>query len=707
MIPGPGPARPPSPRAPWGRPAPLLAAAVALALAANLPALRGGFFFADDLGYVAENPALLETPLSRPWRFFAGRTNPWEYLPIRDLSYRIDLALFGLSPRGFLATNLALYGLACVACFVAARAIVRLLRGPRGDLDEDVIVVAAAALFAVHPAHVESVAWISGRKDLLSGLFALLSLWQLALALAPDRPSPRRVGAAAALFALALLSKSAVLPLAPLAVLLAAARFREAPLRSALARALAVTAPLTVVAIASAWLFARASTVYSDATPDLASRVGTALRILGTLAHVTLAPFRLRFHYDVQVPGAAGAALLVAGVATATAGALGAWALVRRGSIAGFGAAAFALFTAPVLQLVPFQAWSEASERFVFTASMGIALAAGVLAARAAARLGPGVAAAAVALVFAAGVAGTALRSAEWESFDRLVSSSVARSPTHPQAVVLGVASLAPGLDHARAREAASALAPSILRERLLLLADGWQALAEGRGGDARRVADALSSLPMVPTAAMEGAFAEQAGADLAAVRLYAALEDQRPGLVARVRERSRPRIEALERLVAGRPGDVGLLLELGNLQSELLLDADAERTYRGILALAPDLPAARYNLGVVLRRRGAWTEAAGEFRLATRGVPRAWNELGTCERALGNLPGAVAAFRNALAAEPGAWKPAYNLALAHERLGQLAEARAALRVARDRAAVAGSPADRALVEALGERLAR
>jgi tetratricopeptide (TPR) repeat protein len=700
------PARDLPSRAAWARPAVLCTAVVALATAANLPALRGGFF-ADDLGFVTSNRTLLETPLTEPWRFFAGRTNPWEYLPLRDLSYRIDVALFGVSPLGFLVVNLALHALACLACFLAARAVTRLLRGARGDLAEDVIVVAAVAVFAAHPAHVEPVAWISGRKDLLSGGFALASLWQLALALAPARPSWRRISAATVLFALALLSKTAVLPLAPLAFLLAVARFRPAPLRSALGRATAVTAPLVAVACASAYLFTRFSTVYADEAPDLASKAAGALRILGTLAHIALAPFRLRLHYDVRPPGLAGAGLLLAGLVTAAAAAVGAGALVRRRSIAGFGAAAFALFTVPVLQLVPYQTWSEASERYLFMPSFGLALAAGAAAAWAAERLALRRVAAAGALLLLLGLGASAHRSWEWASFDRLVSSNVARAPTHPQAVVLAVSAWAARLDHARARAAASGLARSVLRERLLLLADGWQALAEGRRDDARRVAQALSSFPMLPTAAMEGTFAEQAGADFAAVRLFAALEDQRPELVAGVRERYRPRLDALERAIAQRPRDVELLLQLGNLQSELLLDREAAASYRRILELAPDAHAVRYNLGMVLRRGRAYAAAAAEFRLAAPGVPAAWNELGTCERSLGNLAAAVEAFRTAVAADPRAWKPAFNLAATHEQAGQLAEARGALLVARERAAAVGSPADLALVDALAERLGR
>jgi tetratricopeptide (TPR) repeat protein len=703
------PARDLRSRAAWARPAVLCAAVVALATAANLPALRGGFF-ADDAIYVTENPTLLEVPLTEPWRFFAARTNPWEYLPLRDLSYRVDVALFGLSPLGFRAVNLALYALACLACFLAARAVTRLLRGTRGDRLEDVVVVTTVAVFAAHPAHVEAVAWISGRKDLLSGLFTLASLWLFAEALAFERPSWRRIAAATALFSLALLSKAAVVPLAPLALLLAVARFRLAPLRVALVRAMAVAAPLVGVAAVSTWLYAHFATVQYE-TPGLERTVGAAplaLRILGTLAHIALAPFSLRIHYDVRVAGLAGTALVLAGLATAGAAAVGTWALLRRGSIAGFGVAAFAVFTVPMLQLVPYVAWSEASERYVFTPIFGLALAAGALAGWAAERWPLRPVAATGAVAVALGLAASAQRSAEWISFDRLASTNVERAPSHPAAVALAMTAWSPRLAHAEARAAASRLESPVLRQRILLLADGWQALAEGRRDDALRVVRALASFPpSFLTAETEGVFAEQAGDDFAAVRFFATRRADRPEPLRGVQERYRPQLDALERSIAARPADLQALLQLGNLQSELLLDHEASRTYRRILELAPELHAVRYNLGTVLRRGGLYAAAAAEYRLAARGIPEAWNELGTCERALGDVPAAVQAFRNALAADPRAWKPAYNLALAHEQAGQTAEARGALLVARQRATAFGSAADLALVDALAERLGR
>ncbi len=681
----------------WARPEILAALAIALSAAAQLPAVRGGFF-SDDALYYTDNPALLAIPLSKPWLFFAHRTNPWEYLPVRDLSYRVDAALFGMSPLALHVENVVLYALACAAFFLAARAVVRALRGVRGDEVEGVLAVAAVAFFAAHPAHVESVAWIASRKDLLSGAFVLAALWQLAEALAPERPAWRRIAGAAVLYALALLSKVSVLPLAPLALLLALARYvGRAPARAALARALAAAAPFVAIAGASVLVAARFAAV-ERAAPELdaflyrpVGPIPLALRILGTFAHVAVAPVRLRLHYDVRVDGLAGAALVAAGLAAAGLAVAGAWLAVRRRSIAGFGAAAFGLFTLPFLQLLPFRTWSEACERWLFMPTLGLALAAAALVAWGARRVGLRPAAAVAAVAVTAGLLATAHRSWEWASAERLIESSLARAPTHPAAVAIAMGTWAPQLRHAEARAAASRLENEAMRTRLLLVADGWQAIAEGRREDLRRVVAALSSFVQASlTATLEAKLAEAAGDDFEAVRLYSFNEARGP--MRKIQERYRPRLDALRSALERRPDDVALLGALGALESELRLDAEAVETYRRIVRLHPDLHGAHYNLAMVLLREKEHAEAAAEYRLAARGIPDAWNGLGLSERAMGHMPEAEAAFRNALAADPRAWKPAYNLASTYLLLGRREDARGALLACRERAAASDAP---------------
>jgi tetratricopeptide (TPR) repeat protein len=175
-------------------------AVLALGLAALVLAVFGqtvGFDFVrfDDDGYVTENATLLEGlgPETFRWAWTTGAMSNWH--PLTWLSYLLDFELHGLDPAGYHATNVALHLLNTLLLF-------GWLRSATGSEGRSALV---AALFAVHPLHVESVAWISERKDVLSGLFGISSLWAY-LAYA-RRGGAWRYAAVAMLLALGLASK--------------------------------------------------------------------------------------------------------------------------------------------------------------------------------------------------------------------------------------------------------------------------------------------------------------------------------------------------------------------------------------------------------------------------------------------------------------------------------------------------------------------
>ena len=187
---------------------------------AYLPALRGGFIW-DDHSHV-ENNTLLFGPggLQRIWFSLQAP----QYYPLVFTSFRLERALWGVQPAGYHWVNLLLHA----ANAVLVWQLLRRLKVPGAWL--------AAALFALHPVNVESVAWITERKNTLSMLFFLLSLIsylrfdELATAQRATR-NPRQLGKPAPAtssilqspssffvlsllaFLLALLSKTAVAPL--------------------------------------------------------------------------------------------------------------------------------------------------------------------------------------------------------------------------------------------------------------------------------------------------------------------------------------------------------------------------------------------------------------------------------------------------------------------------------------------------------------
>jgi tetratricopeptide (TPR) repeat protein len=139
---------------------------IALTLAVFFPVRSFDFVNYDDADYVTANNHVL-TGLSAAnlrWAFESGHASNWH--PLTWLSHQADCQFFGPQPGPMHNMNLALHALNAALLFVV-------LRRMTGAHWKSALV---AALFAVHPLRAESVAWISERKDVLSGLFFLLTL---------------------------------------------------------------------------------------------------------------------------------------------------------------------------------------------------------------------------------------------------------------------------------------------------------------------------------------------------------------------------------------------------------------------------------------------------------------------------------------------------------------------------------------------------
>ena len=120
----------------------------------------------DDPDYVTFNPHVLGGLTWRgvAWAFQSGYANNWH--PVTWLSHMLDVEMFGASAGAAHFVNLLLHTANVLLLFL----VLRLLSGA---IWRSAVV---AALFALHPLHVESVAWVSERKDVLSAFFGLLAL---------------------------------------------------------------------------------------------------------------------------------------------------------------------------------------------------------------------------------------------------------------------------------------------------------------------------------------------------------------------------------------------------------------------------------------------------------------------------------------------------------------------------------------------------
>src|SRR5437762_2478038 len=177
----------------------------AVTIFAYRPAWHGGFLWDDD-AYIINNE-LLTAPDG--WqRIWFSLDSPSQYFPFTYSTFRIERALWGLNTTGYHWVNLLLHiGNALLVWAVLAR-----LRVPGSWL--------AAAIFALHPVQVESVAWITERKNVLMGFFFLLTLlaWIVFIDERTKRPWPF-YGLALVFYVLALSAKSTACTL-PAALLL-------------------------------------------------------------------------------------------------------------------------------------------------------------------------------------------------------------------------------------------------------------------------------------------------------------------------------------------------------------------------------------------------------------------------------------------------------------------------------------------------------
>ncbi|MCP4205294.1 MAG: tetratricopeptide repeat protein [bacterium] len=260
-----------------------------IVLGSYWPVTRAGFIWDDD-DYVSENDTLRDLAgLKRIW-FEAGATP--QYYPLVHTTFWIEYRLWELEPGGFHLVNVALHALNVLLLWT----VLRRLSVPGAWL--------AAALFAAHPVHVESVAWITERKNVLSGAFYLLSLLTYLRFAKLDSPHPtgrRRWGLyhlALILFCAALLSKTVTASL-PAAILLLLWWKRGRPNR----RDLLPLAPFFALGagfgLVTAWL----ERTHVGATGDLwaltpVERLLVAGRAVWFYAAKLAWPARLSFNYE-------------------------------------------------------------------------------------------------------------------------------------------------------------------------------------------------------------------------------------------------------------------------------------------------------------------------------------------------------------------------------------------------------------------------
>ena len=166
------------------------------------PVYRASFLNYDDIEYVTDNPHVNSGVSAENvwWAFTSFHAANWH--PVTWISHMVDVTLFGLAPAGHHATNLLLHVFNCflLYAFLFAASQQRLFAG------------LVALVFAIHPLHLESVAWIAERKNLLCTFFMFSAMWSYVHYVKSDKKAFYLVSLCLYLFSLMAKPMSVTLP---------------------------------------------------------------------------------------------------------------------------------------------------------------------------------------------------------------------------------------------------------------------------------------------------------------------------------------------------------------------------------------------------------------------------------------------------------------------------------------------------------------
>ena len=236
----PAPAPPPTRSLLQGRALWISAALILITVAVYAPVRHYGFVSFDDPQYVSENPDVSAglTAHGIRWAFTTGHASNWH--PLTWLSHMADVQMFGLNAGPQHLTNVVFHIANTLLLF-------GLLYTMTGALGRSGFV---AALFAVHPLHVESVAWIAERKDVLSTLLWMLTIW--AYVAYVRQPRAARFATVVLAFGLGLMAKPMLVTLPFVLVLLDVWPLGRMSLeRSAVIKSVKEKTPLIAMAVAA------------------------------------------------------------------------------------------------------------------------------------------------------------------------------------------------------------------------------------------------------------------------------------------------------------------------------------------------------------------------------------------------------------------------------------------------------------------------
>lgn len=348
----------------------LVLISTSIAVAAYLQAIDYPFV-SDDIPQIKDNTKLAKLHLSELWHLF---TEPYnvasEFLPLRELSYWFDITLFGLNPPAFRLHNIILYLLCLPLVYGTTLGLWRYFR-PADAASAPWAAAAVTALFALHPALVESVVYITGRKYVLPNLFSMLALWFAVNGQRERRFSTPHAAATLLAFVAVMLSKASYVAVAPIIAMLWVIFWRDIP-EPDRHRSLLLW-PLAILFLAGLLILIFISSSFGAAPAYFGVETFTrALAVLGWLTRLAISPESRHLFYPVGDPYLP--VMIAIGVAVLAFATIGATILLRKRSLESFALVAFFLLCIPHLQIIPYGAPSLVQDRFLALAVWPVVL---------------------------------------------------------------------------------------------------------------------------------------------------------------------------------------------------------------------------------------------------------------------------------------------------------------------------------------------
>jgi tetratricopeptide (TPR) repeat protein len=684
-----------APVAAWLRIAPILIAGATFAV--FLPALENHFVDWDDYGFVVDNPHFRGFGAEQlKWMFTAYLLG--HYQPLTWVSYAIDYQIWGVeSATGYHLTNNILHALNAVLFYFLALRLLKLALQvpPKGESNSLYLSAALAALlFGVHPLRVESVAWVTERRDVLSVAFLLpCVLFYIRYALGKSR---RWLWYAASLtfLVLSLLSKAWGITLPFMLLVLDAyplRRFqrdvRSAGAPPAVVRLIAEKLPFFLVAACFAVWAAGAQaagqlTMKSLADHSILQRMAQAAYGLVFYIRKTLLPLGLSPLYEIP-PKMNPLALRFVLCGVIALGGVAVLFLLRKRWPAGLTLlACYVLPLAPVLGFVQ-SGQQLVADRYSYIACMALAVLAGAAWYRAVQLLRPRWAGSTAALAFAALVPLSVLgaltwrQNAVWHDTDSLWQHAVSVDSTNR------LANYNLGVEFAKRKEGERAAA---LFEHVIAL-DPKYACAYGSLGHLRQqegkpleaIALLQKSLDIIwnqpKVQGWLGAALQEVGRTEEAIPHFKEAGRMEPdqsagrrwrGMALAAQGRLEEALPEFRAALEHDPKDVGARYDFGLALAKLGRFQEAAEQFEGCVQRDPTHYESQNGLALALEMLGQRERAIEEYQAALRLRPEAREPLMRLANLLaqaGRGPEAAALCRRALAANPNDYEAANNLA--------------------------------------------